>query len=290
MTKVAVLLAGFNGRNWIEEQIKSILNQNGVDVTLYISIDLSVDGTNDLVISLASVNKNIVVLSYGESYGSAAANFFRLISEVDTSDFDYVALSDQDDVWLDWKLNRAVSILGESSFVAYSSNMTAFWPDGREQLLRKSYRQCKYDHFFESPSAGCTFVFEQAVLSGFKSKFNSISQFAKNVTTNHDWYLYAYVRQLGMNWYIDDCSAIMYRQHSSNEMGVNSGFKNYVSRLKMVASRWYRVQVENVIDSFAPELKPKLLNRFFLICNFYKLRRRPRDRFALLFMILLGLF
>jgi rhamnosyltransferase len=290
MTKIAVLLAAFNGRNWIEEQINSILNQKDVDVTLFISIDLSEDDTNDLVTSLASVNKNIVVLPYGEIYGSAAANFFRLIREVDISEFNYVALSDQDDIWLDWKLNRAVSMLNESSSVAYSSNMTAFWADGRELLLRKSFRQCKYDHFFESPGAGCTFVFERSVLIGFKSTYESISHLAKNVTINHDWYLYAYVRQLGLSWYIDDCSFIMYRQHSSNEVGVNSGFRNYVSRLNMVVSRWYRAQVENVLDSFAPELKPVLSNRFFLICNFYKLRRRPRDRFALLFMLLFGLY
>ena len=43
--KVAVLLAAYNGMQWIEEQLASILGQSAVDVTVYISIDPSTDGT-----------------------------------------------------------------------------------------------------------------------------------------------------------------------------------------------------------------------------------------------------
>lgn len=288
--KVAVLLAAYNGCEWIEEQIISILSQKNVSITIYVSVDFSIDGTHDLVKNLAVIHKHINILPYGGRYGGAAPNFFRLIKDVDFSGYDYVSLADQDDIWLDWKLHRAIFILNESESVAYSSDMTAFWPDGREQLLKKSYAQREYDLFFESPGAGCTFVFQTDVLQGFKSGFNKISHLASEVIVNHDWYLYAYVRQKGLSWYIDDCSTMRYRQHSNNEMGVNSGLKNYISRIKMVRSHWYKKQVKIMIESFAPELKPKLLNRLYLICNFYKLRRRPRDRFALLFMLLFGLF
>lgn len=288
--KVAVLLAAYNGREWIEEQINSILNQRKVIVTIYISVDLSVDDTYDFVQGLCLSHNNIELLPYGERFGGAAQNFFRLIRDVDFSTYGFVSLADQDDIWNNYKLDRAISMLSESVSVAYSSDMTAFWPDGREQVLRKSYAQRKYDHFFESPGAGCTFVFQVSVMQRFKLGFNKISNFANKVTANHDWYLYAYVRQKGLNWYIDDYSTIRYRQHSSNEMGVNSGLKSYLSRMKMVRSHWYKKQVGIVVDSFAPELRCKLLNRFYLIFNFYKLRRRPRDRFALLFMLLFGLF
>ena len=43
--KVAVLLAAYNGMQWIEEQLASILCQSGVDVSIHISIDTSNDGT-----------------------------------------------------------------------------------------------------------------------------------------------------------------------------------------------------------------------------------------------------
>jgi rhamnosyltransferase len=287
---VAVLLAAYNGQEWIVEQLSSILKQKGIIVTVYVSVDLSTDGTYELLQKLTLTHVNIKVLPYGERYGGAASNFFRLIRDVDFSSFDYVAFSDQDDIWFDWKLRRAISMLDDSGSVAYSSDMTAFWPDGREQILKKSYKQCKYDHFFESPGAGCTFVFETKVLHEFKLEFNKICHLASEVTANHDWYLYAYVRQKGFNWYIDECTTMKYRQHSNNEMGINSGFKSYLSRLKMVKNHWYKRQVKLVLESFCPELKPKLLNRFYLIFNFYKLRRRPRDRIALLIMLLFGLF
>jgi len=288
--EVAILLAAYNGKKWIEEQITSILNQKNVTVTIFISVDLSSDNTHEFVKNLALTHKNINVLPYGERFGGAAPNFFRLIKDVDFSTYDYVSLADQDDIWLDWKLDRAITKLNESSCVAYSSDMTAFWPDGREQLLKKSYAQCKYDHFFESPGAGCTFVFKPEILEGFKSTLNNLNHLASRVTTNHDWYLYAYVRQNGWRWYIDGCSTMMYRQHSNNEMGVNSGLKGYLSRLEMVRSHWYKNQVEVVVESFSPDMRHKLLNRLYLILNFYKLRRRPRDRMALLFMLLVGLF
>jgi rhamnosyltransferase len=288
--KIAVLLAAYNGKKWIEEQINSILNQENVAVTIYVSVDLSTDNTYELVKELSSTFEQIKVLPYGERYGCAAANFFRLIREVKFEDFDFVALSDQDDIWFEWKLYRGVSQLKDLDCVGYSSNVTAFWPDGIERLLKKSYAQCKYDHFFESPGPGCTFLFQADVLTGFQLAFKQLSNSAKEVSTNHDWYLYAYIRQQGLKWTIDDCSTMKYRQHSSNEMGVNTGIKNYISRLKMVKSKWYRKQVMNVVVSFAPEMERKLSDRIFLIFNFMELRRRPRDRVALLFMLMLGIY
>lgn len=287
---ICVLLAAYNGFEWIEEQVESILVQKNAVVTVFISVDLCEDSTYELVKDLELKYSNVNVLPYGCRYGGAAANFFRLIKDVDISVFDYVSLADQDDIWFDWKLDRAITKLYEGQSVAYSSNVLAFWPDGREQVLKKSYPQCDYDHYFESPGAGCTFVFESKILQEFKLKFKQFSKQANKITVNHDWYLYAYVRQQGLAWYIDDTSTMRYRQHSKNEMGVNSGFKNYMARIEMVKSHWYKNQVELVLESFAPELKSKLLNRSYLIRNFYKLRRRPRDRVAILIMLLLGVF
>ena len=38
--RVAILLAAFNGIDWIEEQINSILNQEDVNIEIFISVDL----------------------------------------------------------------------------------------------------------------------------------------------------------------------------------------------------------------------------------------------------------
>ncbi|MBO98493.1 MAG: glycosyl transferase, partial [Flavobacteriales bacterium] len=43
--RVAVLLAAWNGMQWIEQQVESILKQKGVQADIYINVDISDDGT-----------------------------------------------------------------------------------------------------------------------------------------------------------------------------------------------------------------------------------------------------
>ena len=62
---VAVLLAAHNGIRWINELIDSIFHQKEVDVNIYISVDISNDGTYEMCQNLAEKNINISVLPYG---------------------------------------------------------------------------------------------------------------------------------------------------------------------------------------------------------------------------------
>ena len=288
--QIAVLLAAYNGKRWLEEQIDSILRQNGVVVTLYISVDLSTDGTEEMVFEKFGGYSNVVILNYGKRYGSAASNFFRLIREVEYIKYDYVALADQDDIWFEAKMIKAVEAMIFNKCSAYSSDVIAMWSGEHKRLLKKSYPQTEFDYYFESPGPGCTFVLESTLLSEFHSDFESFEEYARQITTNHDWFIYAYVRSIGESWYIDNHVYMYYRQHVDNEVGMNSGFGAYLHRLKLIRSRWYRKQVKLMFRSFSPDLESKVLNWSSLLSNFYQLRRRPRDKFILGIMILLGIF
>lgn len=81
--KIAVLLAAYNGMQWIEEQVASILGQQAVDVTIHISVDLSDDGTEEWCEELAAANGRVILLARAGRFGGAARNFFRLIRDVD---------------------------------------------------------------------------------------------------------------------------------------------------------------------------------------------------------------
>lgn len=107
--KIAILLAAYNGMQWIAEQIETIFNQQGVGVTVFISVDLSTDGTYEWTEQLAEKHNNVVLLPYGERFGGAGPNFFRLVKDVDFSGFDAVSFADQDDIWRPEKLGRAYS-------------------------------------------------------------------------------------------------------------------------------------------------------------------------------------
>ena len=286
---VAVLLAAYNGMEWIEEQVSSILSQKSISIEIFISVDLSNDKTHEWCQDLAGKNAHVKVLPYGEKFGGAAKNFFRLIRDVDFSCFDYVALSDQDDIWDSSKLHHAIRTIEQDSLDGYSSDVIAFWSNGREKLVKKSFPQKKFDYFFEAAGPGCTYVLKQQPTQKFK-KFLIKNWENINCIESHDWLIYAFFRSRSMSWCIDSEPLMLYRQHESNQVGSNFGFLAYLKRIKMVKSGWYRSEVRKISEIVSINDDAFNLDIWFLIKNFYQLRRQNRDTFILLLMILLGFF
>jgi rhamnosyltransferase len=235
--RVAVLLAVFNGVAWLEEQILSILRQKDIEVTLYISVDLSDDNTEQLVVLLSEKYSKIKHLDFGKHLGGAALNFYHLLSMVNFQDFDYIALADQDDVWLPGKLKRAISCLSVLNAHAYSSNATAFWDDGRKIEIIKSQKQTTWDFLFESAGPGCTYVLTQNIVLQIQLMLQE-QRALVNTIYMHDWLIYAFVRSKKYRWFIDDNSYILYRQHKHNVIGVNIGINAFVGRSQKVLSGW----------------------------------------------------
>ena len=96
--RVAVCLAVYNGTQWLSEQIKAILDQRGVAVTVFVSVDSSTDGSEEWMDRQAAADRRIKILPHGKQFGGATRNFFRILDEVDFSNFDYVNFTDQDDI------------------------------------------------------------------------------------------------------------------------------------------------------------------------------------------------
>jgi rhamnosyltransferase len=206
--RVSVFLAAYNGINWIEEQVISILNQEAVSVHIFISVDLSSDLTNEWCQQLEEENQNITVLEYGERFGGAAKNFYRLIRQVDFSSFDYIAFADQDDIWSLDKLSHGIKRMKHMGAEAYSASVIAFWEDGREKLIDKSQPQKKLDYLFEAAGPGCTYIFTNKAASLIKS----------------------YLRL------IDSEPKVKYRQHGANQVGANTSLKGVIYRIKYILS------------------------------------------------------
>lgn len=139
--RIAVLLAAYNGVHWLPEQVTSILEQEDVDVALFISVDSSDDGTEAWCEALQASNPAVTVLPLGLRFGGAGKNFFRLLHDVELASFDAISLADQDDIWYPDKLARAYQYIAQGND-AYSSNVLAFWPDGREMLVEKHQPRC----------------------------------------------------------------------------------------------------------------------------------------------------
>jgi rhamnosyltransferase len=102
--RVAVLLAAYEGETNIGEQLRSILLQIDVNISVIVSVDPSLDATAILVDEFARSDTRVRMLPSTMPSGGAGQNFFRLFRDVDFRDFDFIALSDQDDIWFQDKL------------------------------------------------------------------------------------------------------------------------------------------------------------------------------------------
>lgn len=250
LPKVAVLLAAFNGVQWLKEQVVSILEQQNVEISLFINVDSSSDGTEALVSSLCIQHPQIKHLELSKYFGGAAQNFYHLLSSVDFHSYDFVALADQDDIWLPNKLGRAISSLSTLKAKAYSSNATAFWENGREVGTIKSQRQTQWDFLFEAAGPGCTYVFTKELALQIKQFLNQKEALVNGIYM-HDWLLYAFTRSKQYRWFIDDQSFIRYRQHASNAVGANIGVRAFIKRSRKVLSGWalgQSLQIAKALD------------------------------------------
>ena len=290
-----MLLATFNGERYLNQQIESIKNQSNVDTLVLASDDCSTDRTLQLLNKTITNDSHFKLLPI-QKLGGAAANFFRLLLDADYSNADYIALSDQDDIWHSDKLSHAIRELQERNIDAYSSNVTAFWPNGKKRLINKAQLQQKWDYMFESAGPGCTFVFTKNFALAIQQFLRENQEVTKKIAL-HDWFIYAFARSRGYKWFIDTTSCVLYRQHDGNVVGANEGFKAKLNRWKMLREGWLVNQalllakILNYEDVW-PILKLQryhFVDRLALISNIIKLRRRWRDCFAFALFLLLPL-
>lgn len=299
---IAVLLATYNGIHWLPSQVESILLQKGVNIRLVVSDDQSVDGTWEWLQELAMRDDRVTLLPQKDKFGSAARNFYRLILESDICDCDFVAFADQDDVWVDDKLLRHANIAIEGRFDGVSSNVVAFWEDGRTIDIDKSLPQRRFDFLFESPGPGCTFLMTPWLLGRLRELLVPPTSLARSVAL-HDWLAYAVCRGAGRAWYIDDFATVKYRQHQANEFGANQGIKAAVDRLRKMRNGWYRQEVIKIVtissvlssDQIYTHLLKRLkqtswIGRLGLLRHVNGARRRLSDRLVLALVIVLNVF
>ena len=294
--KVIVLLAAYNGNAYLAEQLDSILSQQNITTQVFVSLDHSTDDTEGLLDQYAKQETRLTVLEHGQTFGSAARNFFRLIRDVNLADidFDYLAFSDQDDIWNLNKLNHATSTLIKQEAAAYSSNVYAFWSSGKKIIINKAQPQTPYDFMFESAGPGCTFVLRRdlamEIHDFLKKHKNECEQIAL-----HDWFIYAYARSKNYNWYIDPEPTMLYRQHENNVVGANRGFKPMLARLKKIRHGWYDQQIKLIAQTLGYQhawpiqLLTQLAfkDRLALALHARQFRRRLRDQIAFALYVLL---
>ena len=299
---VLVLMASYNGLQYIDAQIKSITEQLDCEITLLISVDKSEDNT---FYHLQDFKKNdafIELLAYGTKYGSAAANFYRLIKEAKLEGYDYIAFADQDDIWESDKLSRHIQLAKLNDAAGVSSNVVAFWSDGKKKFINKAQPQRGLDFLFESAGPGCTFLMTPWLLEKVRDQLLNEKSPAKEVAL-HDWLVYAVCRAHGHKWIIDSNPSVNYRQHKNNVIGANAGWKAKWTRLQKLRQGWYRnevIKIVQICNGISPSIETEKLGYLLATKNIFsqlkllayvkKARRSLLERCLLALLIAVGIF
>jgi rhamnosyltransferase len=255
--KVLIILASYNGVKYIKEQVDSILNQEGVYVTLKIFDDGSKDGTVDLVSSWEERDQ-LQLTKNQIPTGSAANNFFNALLSFEDSfleRFDYIAFADQDDIWLPNKMKEAAeSLLSEKSDL-YMSNLI-LWEEkiNKKSIINKSYPQKKFDYLFEGGSAGCTYVFTTFFGKELKKRLKTIN-YKDWQFFSHDWLVYFFARLENYKVVMDENAYILYRVHDTNVHGQLNKFSLYAirERLRLIKEGWYFKQAKGFVKLLYPD-------------------------------------
>lgn len=246
--KILIILAAYNGEKYIKEQIDSILSQKDVSLEILIFDDASKDLTIDVVKKFSNDNRiKLIINPIGT--GSAANNFFHAIQEISNKTFekyDYISLSDQDDIWLSNKLKVATECLQKNNASLYCSNLN-LWEEATntQSIINKSHKQKEYDYLFESGSAGCTYVFTKDFCLELKEKIKKIN-YLEWKFFSHDWFIYFLARINKHTVFIDSNAYIKYRMHTNNLHGYlnKKTFRASIERLKVIQSGWYQEHIK----------------------------------------------
>jgi rhamnosyltransferase len=292
--RVLVLLATHNAGPWLPQQLDSLKAQRDVELQVLVSDDCSSDGTLQAVNQWCAGGRAELVSS-GQRFGSAAANFFYLLSLVPEHPCDFVALADQDDIWHPDKLCRAVDAIRSRGVDAISTNVVAFWPDGRERLIRKDQPPGPWNHLFESAGPGCTYVLTWALAQQLAGEIRAKASQLPAIGF-HDWLVQAWARSRGFAWWTDPWPSLRYRQHGGNVFGSRSGWQMWRKRWEMVRNGWYRDQVLRIARFCDAECLPCIVrlqrlsavDRLVLALQAGRMRRVLVDRLGVALSFLAG--
>jgi len=211
--KISIALATYNGAKFLRLQLDSIFQQTYRPLEVFAVDDRSTDGTIEI---LAEYSRNYP-LRYivNESRLGFVKNFERTLSLCEGT---YIALADQDDVWLPKKIETLVSSIGKSSLVC--TDVSLIDENGVifvESLQRKLHipvpgeKNQFYTLAFLDYIRGCTCLFRRELLL----KALPIPDDAMS----HDWWLGMWATRMQGIRYLPE-ALTFYRQQSTNTCGV----------------------------------------------------------------------
>lgn len=133
MKKISIAMATYNGERYLRDQLDSIFLQTIPFVELVIVDDASTDGTWDIISEYAAKDNRIKSYRNEKNVG-VTKNFEKALAYCTG---DYIALSDQDDLWFPNHLEALAEEIGNNYFIAGDAEIAN--ADGIPQGVKLSY-------------------------------------------------------------------------------------------------------------------------------------------------------
>lgn len=229
MPEIAILMCTYNGEEFLIPQLESILLQSNGNWALFVSDDGSEDRTCEILQSFKTkIGEDRFEIFSGPRAGFTN-NFMSLLcnSNIDAK---YYALSDQDDIWDQEKLNCAIEMLSsiDPSVPTLYCGRTII-VDQNNRFIKLSNNLCSLPSFknalVQNIASGNSMVLNRSARDLVVKYGYSVLPYA------HDWWLYLLISGAGGLVYFDQRPLVRYRQHNSNIIGMNSSVKSKLIRL-----------------------------------------------------------
>jgi glycosyltransferase involved in cell wall biosynthesis len=157
---ISVCMATYNGESFIKEQLTSILCQLGDNDEIVITDDASTDKTVDIITNIK--DKRIKLSINPKNFGVIYS--FNL--SLENSKGDIIFLSDQDDIWLESKVDLCVTRLRTYDLIVTNCYVT----DENLNVIQNSFFSCLdsgagiIKNFYKNTYVGCCMAFNRKIL------------------------------------------------------------------------------------------------------------------------------
>jgi glycosyltransferase involved in cell wall biosynthesis len=219
--QVDVLLATFQGANYLEEQLESILTQSHPQLHLWVRDDGSTDQTLSILQKWAQTYPQKITLLSSDGHLGIKGNFSELMKQ---SQAPYVMFADQDDRWLPNKVEISLDhlkamerqygshlpLLVHTDLKVVDQNLEeiapSFWHYAGLHPDQTSLNRL----LSQNVLTGCTMLMNRALVE--------LAYPIPSIAVMHDWWIALISSCFGHIHFVNQ-PTILYRQHESNDVG-----------------------------------------------------------------------
>lgn len=230
--RCSVVMATYNGEQYLKEQIDSILMNMKENDELIISDDGSKDNTKQIIMEYLNNDKRIKLVE-GPHKG-VKQNFANAIANANGK---YIFLSDQDDIWEKNKIDKILKVFKKENCVVVTHDAQVI--NSKQEIVIPSffeYRKCGsgfIKNIWKNTYIGCCMAFDAKIK-------NRILPIPNNIEM-HDQWIGLIGEKNGKSIFLKE-KLIKYRRHDNNvsklqHHGLIKMIKNRVILLKELRKR-----------------------------------------------------